>query len=138
MQQRSQTQPSGTESQPEESQPVAPVPMPSEEQQPSDQQQQPSDQQQQPSDQQQQPSDQQQQPMGTESGAMIQSDEGVVQSVTDDEIVLQRDNGSQLRIQLEGQQATQPSIGERVHVQYRMENMQPVLVQLDRMNDTSP
>jgi len=73
----------------------------------------------------------QQQPQRAHDEAeVLQNDEGVVKSVTADEIVLQRDNGSEIELKTV-QSLTMPTAGQRVAVQYRLDGTQPVAVRID-------
>ena len=65
------------------------------------------------------------------SGA-LQRDEGIVKSVTADELVIQRDNGSEVKLKIAQPNATMPDAGDRVNVQYRLDGMQPVLLNIEK------
>ena len=66
-----------------------------------------------------------------EATEVMQNDEGVVVSVTDKHIVLQRDNGSQIKLEAV-QSLTMPTEGQRIAVQYRYDGMMPVAVRIEQ------
>jgi hypothetical protein len=66
----------------------------------------------------------------TETTAPLQHDEGIVSSVSADELVLTRDNGSSLELQMT-QSLDLPALGDRVNVEYKLDGSQPVAVRID-------
>ena len=66
-----------------------------------------------------------------EATAPMQSDEGVVKSVSGNEIVLERDNGSEIRFKTDESQ-TMPTAGQRITVRYRFEGTQPIVVEIEQ------
>jgi hypothetical protein len=62
----------------------------------------------------------------------MQSDEGIVRSVDSDLIVVERDNGSQVRIKASGASVTMPTVGQRVYVQYRLDGMERVATKIEQ------
>jgi hypothetical protein len=67
-------------------------------------------------------------------GGETMSDEGVVRAVLGNEVIIQRDNGSQLTVRVD-QQMTMPSEGQRVKVQYRLEGTQPIAESIDNVSE---
>jgi hypothetical protein len=49
------------------------------------------------------------------------TEEGVVRAATDEEIILVRDNGSDIRIRYDKSSLTKPSEGDRIQVVYRFD-----------------
>ncbi|HEX5060938.1 MAG TPA: hypothetical protein VFV99_16335 [Kofleriaceae bacterium] len=56
-----------------------------------------------------------------------------MKSVSGDELVIQRDNGSELTLKIteRGANMTMPDTGDRVNVQYRFDGMEPVVVKIE-------
>ena len=67
----------------------------------------------------------------TDTTAM-QTDEGVVRSVTNELIVIERDNGSQVRIKASGASVMMPTVGQRVYVQYRLDGMERIATKIEQ------
>ena len=65
----------------------------------------------------------------SEAAEPLQHDEGIVSSVNAEELVLTRDNGSQLKIQMT-QSLALPELGDRVNVEYKLDGSQPVAVRI--------
>jgi len=61
----------------------------------------------------------------------IVTDEGVVGTVTGDEIILRRDDGTDMRIKIDQQSFTMPKAGQRVQVLYKFTGtLTPVAVSI--------
>ena len=59
-----------------------------------------------------------------------QSEDGVVLSAKDDEIIIERENGSLLKLELKPS-VMAPTEGQHVTVHYRYENKKPVVVRIE-------
>jgi hypothetical protein len=70
------------------------------------------------------------------SNGLVKSEQGTVLATTNDAFVLQRENGSLVRMQA-SPTMTMPAQGQRVTVIYRIQSMQPVVVHVEPLTESA-